>query len=65
MSFASAVTQFSFPLLSLTELLQGALVLALLASVVLFFRPLLSGLMRALVLTVRPRPARPARGAGV
>jgi hypothetical protein len=63
MSFAATVTQFSFPLLSLTDLLQGALVLALLASLMLFFRPLLSGLMRALVLTVRPRPARPARGA--
>jgi len=63
MSFAAAVTQFSFPLLSLAALVQGALVLALLASVVLFFRPLLSGLMRALVLTVRPRPARPARSA--
>jgi len=63
MSFAAAVTQLSFPLLSLTELLQGALVLALLASVVLFFRPLLSGLVRALVLTVRPRPARPVRSA--
>ena len=63
MSFASAVTQFSFPLLSLTELVQGALVLALLACLVMFFRPLLSGLVRALVLTVRPRPARPVRGA--
>ena len=62
MSFASAVTHMSFPLLSLAALLQGALVLALLASLVLFFRPLLSGLVRALVLTVRPRPARPARG---
>ena len=46
MPFAEAVTHF--------------LLLALLASTLLFFRPLLSGLVRALVLTLRPRPARKA-----
>ena len=43
------------PLLPIADLAVGALVLALLASVIRFFRPLLSGLVRALVLTVRPR----------
>jgi hypothetical protein len=47
MPFADAVTNF--------------LLLVLLASTLLFFRPLLSGLVRALVLTVRPRLPRPAR----
>ncbi|KQQ88416.1 hypothetical protein [Massilia sp. Leaf139] len=63
MSFAATVTQFSFPLLALADLLRGALVLALLGCVLMFFRPLLSGLLRAFVLTLRPRPARPARNA--
>jgi len=49
MPFAEAVINF--------------LLLALLASTLLFFRPLLSGLVRALVLTVRPRLPRPARNA--
>ena len=49
MPFADAVTNF--------------LLLALLASSLMFFRPLLSGLVRALVLTVRPRLPRPARNA--
>jgi hypothetical protein len=35
--------------------------LSLLASLLMFFRPLLSGIVRALVLAVRPRPYR-ARG---
>ena len=37
------------------------LLLALFASVLMFFRPLLSGLVRALVLTVRPRLSRAER----
>jgi len=49
MPFAEAITNF--------------LLLVLLASTLLFFRPLLSGLVRALVLTVRPRLPRPARNA--
>jgi hypothetical protein len=55
MPFTEAVLSFS--LLPLAALLRGALLLSLLASVLMFFRPLLSGLMRALVLTVRPRRA--------
>lgn len=49
MPFADAVTNF--------------LLLALLGSFLMFFRPLLAGLVRALVLTVRPRLPRPARNA--
>ena len=52
-----------FSLLSIAELLRGALLLALLAMILMFFRPLLSGLVRAFVLTVRPRLPRPARNA--
>jgi hypothetical protein len=49
MPFADAVTHF--------------LLLALLASLLMFFRPLLTGLVRACVLTLRPRLPRPARNA--
>jgi hypothetical protein len=63
MSFADAFTLYSLPLLSIAELVRGALVLALVASLLMFFRPLLSGLVRALVLTVRPRTARRQRTA--
>ncbi|MGJ9418575.1 hypothetical protein ACHAC9_12525 [Massilia sp. CMS3.1] len=63
MPFVQAVTEFSFLLPPIAELVRGALVLALLASVVLFFRPLLSGLVRAFILTVRPRLSRQERAA--
>ncbi|QNA87255.1 hypothetical protein G4G28_00090 [Massilia sp. Dwa41.01b] len=62
MSFVSAVTQLSFPLLPLADLLRLACLLALLAAFLLFFRPLLSGLVRASLLVLRPRTAR-TRGA--
>ncbi len=45
----------SFTLLPLAEILRGALLLALLVRVLVFFRPLLTGLVRAFVLIVRPR----------
>ena len=66
MPFVDAVTHLSMPMLPVAELVRAALLLSLLASLLLFFRPLLSGLLRALVLTVRPRAARrpPAAGAG-
>jgi len=63
MSFADAVTVISFPLLSVADLVRGVLVLSLVASLLMFFRPLLSGLVRALVLTVRPRTPRRQRTA--
>lgn len=55
MPFAEVFT--AVPLLPIAGLVRAALMLALLASVALFFRPLLSGLVRALVLSVRPRRA--------
>jgi len=63
MSFVATFTQFSFPALPIADLLRLVLMLALAASFVMFFRPLLSGIVRALVLTVRPRLAKPARTA--
>lgn len=63
MSFVSTLTQFSFPVLPLTELLRAVLLLALLASVLMFFRPLLSGIARALMLTIRPRMTKEQRAA--
>ncbi|HBF50104.1 MAG TPA: hypothetical protein DDX04_06710 [Massilia sp.] len=63
MAFVDTVTQFSFPPLPMADLLRVALMLALAASFVMFFRPLLSGIVRALVLTVRPRIAKPGRTA--
>jgi hypothetical protein len=66
MPFVDAVTHLSLPLLPVAELAHAALMLSLLASLLMFFRPLLSGLLRALVLTVRPRAARrqPSASAG-
>jgi hypothetical protein len=66
MPFVDAFTQFSIPMLPLADLVRAVLVLSLLASLLMFFRPLLSGLVRALLLTVRPRAARrrPAVSAG-
>jgi hypothetical protein len=61
MPFVDAFTQFSIPMLPVAELVRAALVLSLLASLLMFFRPLLSGLVRALVLTVRPRAPRRQR----
>jgi hypothetical protein len=64
MSFAEAFTLLSFPIPSVAELVRGVLVLSLVASLLMFFRPLISGLVRAFVLTVRPRPARRPRVIG-
>lgn len=66
MPFVDAVTHLSLPLLPVAELVRAVLVLSLLASLLMFFRPLLSGLLRALVLTVRPRTPRrqPSASAG-
>lgn len=56
MAFADVLPLFL--LLPLAVLLRSALELALLASVLVFFRPLLSGLVRAFLLIVCPRLAR-------
>lgn len=58
MSFASTLVQFSFPMLSLAEALRAACMLFLLASLLMFFRPLLKGILRALVLALRLRLSR-------
>ena len=55
MSFASTLAQFSFPVLSIADALYAAFMLGLLAGVLMFFRPLLTGIRRALVLAVRAR----------
>lgn len=55
MSFTSTLVQFSFPLLSLAEVVRATFVLSLLASLFMFFRPLLTGIRRALVLALRSR----------
>jgi hypothetical protein len=65
MPFVDALTHLSLPMLPVAELVRAALVLSLLASLLMFFRPLLSGLLRALVLTIRPRTPRRQPSAGV
>lgn len=58
MSFSD--TLFQTPLLALpfTHLLLCMVQLTLLGGVLMFFRPLLVGIVRALVLVVRPRPTK-------
>ena len=53
MSFTSTLVQFSFPLLSVAELVRATFMLSLLASLLMFFRPLLTGIGRAGVLALR------------
>lgn len=62
MSFASTLVQLSFPLLPLAEVVRATLILSLLASLLMFFRPLLTGIRRALMLALRSR-LRPNRRA--
>ena len=58
MSFAAALTEFYLPMLSLGDLVRALGMLAVLAGLLMFFRPLLNGMRRALVLAVRARLAR-------
>ena len=58
MSFAAALVQLSMPALSLAEIVRGACTLFLLASLLMFFRPLLKGIVRALALAARSRLTR-------
>ena len=53
MSFTSTLVQFSFPLLSVAEVVRATFMLSLLASLLIFFRPLLTGIRRAMVLVLR------------
>lgn len=50
-----------FTTFSLFQVVQTSVMLALLAAVLLFFRPLLWGMCRALALTVRPRRSKAAQ----
>lgn len=58
-----------YPTLSLiqavpvAEVVRAAVYLSVLTALILFFRPLIKGFARALVLTVRPRKTHPERAA--
>jgi hypothetical protein len=58
MSFSATLFQTPVMALPFTHLLLVMVQLTLLGGVVMFFRPLLIGIARALVLVVRPRPAK-------
>jgi len=58
MAFADTLFQTPLLAVSFSQLLTGMVELALLAAVLMFFRPLLVGIARALVLVVRPRPTK-------
>jgi hypothetical protein len=58
MSFSATLFLTSVMALPFTHLLLGMVQLTLLGGVLMFFRPLLVGIARALVLVVRPRPTK-------
>jgi hypothetical protein len=58
MSFTATLFQAPMTALPFMQLLMSMLQLALLGAVLMFFRPLLIGIARALVLVVRPRPTK-------
>jgi hypothetical protein len=58
MSFTATLFQTPLMALPLTQLLTSMVQLTLLGGVLMFFRPLLVGIARALVLVVRPRPTK-------
>jgi hypothetical protein len=58
MSFSATLFQSPVMALPFTHLLLVMVQLTLLGGVVMFFRPLLIGIARALVLLVRPRPTK-------
>jgi hypothetical protein len=55
MSFADTLLQAPLTTLPLAQLVTGMVQLIVLGAVLMFFRPLLVGIARALVLVVRPR----------
>jgi hypothetical protein len=66
MSFAATLFQTTgayVPAMTFAHVVHAVFSLAALAGFLMFFRPLLSGLARALVLTVRPRETRDERAA--
>lgn len=58
MSFTDALFQAPMAALPFMHLLTSMLQLVLLGGLLMFFRPLLIGIARALVLVVRPRPSK-------
>jgi len=58
MSFSDILIQTPAMALPFTDVLLGMVQLTLLGGVLMFFRPLLVGIARALVLVVRPRPTK-------
>ncbi len=58
MSFSATLFQTPVLALPFTHLLLAMVQLTLLGGILMFFRPLLVGIARALVLVVRPRPTK-------
>ena len=58
MSFSATLFQTPVMALPFTHLLLALVQLTLLGGILMFFRPLLVGIARALVLVVRPRPTK-------
>ena len=63
MSFSATLFQTPVMALPFAHLLVCMVQLTLLGGLAMFFRPLLIGIARALMLVVRPRPARRQRAA--
>jgi hypothetical protein len=58
MPFTATLFQASMTAIPFMQLFVSMVQLALLGAVLMFFRPLLIGIARALVLVVRPRPTK-------
>lgn len=58
MSFTATLFQSPMTAMPFMELFISMVELALLGGLLMFFRPLLLGIARALVLVVRPRPTK-------
>ena len=58
MSFADTLFQAPLTAVPFSHLVTGMVQLTELGAVLMFFRPLLIGIARALVLVVRPRPTK-------
>jgi hypothetical protein len=60
MSFADTLFQLPLNAVPFTQLFVSMAELLLLGALLMFFRPLLTGIARALVLVLRPRPTKDA-----
>lgn len=58
MSFTATLLQLPMTAVPFSQLVLVMVQLTLLGGVLMFFRPLLVGIVRALVLVVRPRPTK-------